>query len=180
MTTTRSVRKPGSDKIFSISAELLQDAEMEATRVQDLTVNIKLLVKPGMTASQLAHLYADARLAYDMLAEVLKPLADHIAIMAKKVIPEQFENEGTTSLTTDTGYRVTTSMNLYASILKDRRDAAHEWLRDHNLGELVIDMVNSSTLSAAARHMLDEGQELPEHLFTTAYVPNTSMTRVKK
>lgn len=99
----------------------------------------------------------------------------------KEIIPELFEAEGVTSLPLAEGFRVGISNKFYASIKKDQRDAAWKWLRKHGLSELITETVNSSSLSAAIKHEVEENNlEPPEDLFTTAYVPNTSVTVTKK
>lgn len=99
----------------------------------------------------------------------------------KVVIPELFESEGVTSLPLAEGYRVGISNKFYASIKKDMRDKAWAWLKKHGLKDLITETVNASSLSAAIKYEIENNNlDPPEDLFTTAFVPNTSVTVTKK
>lgn len=58
------------------------------------------------------------------------------------------------------------------------KDAAFEWLRLSDMGSLIVETVNASTLSATGKAMLQDGKELPETVFNTFYQPSTSLTKV--
>ena len=60
------------------------------------------------------------------------------------------------------------------------KDAAYWWLRLNNLGDLIQETVNASTLAAAARKRNDDGFDMPEAYFKMAIMPSTSITKVKK
>jgi len=54
-----------------------------------------------------------------------------------------------------------------------------KWLRKNKLGDLIIETVNSSTLSAWANKRLTmEGKELPSDIFKTSTSPYTSITKL--
>lgn len=96
---------------------------------------------------------------------------------AKELIPATFEQAGITSLPLAEGYRVGVSVRIWASIKKDQREAAHTWMRDNGFESLITETVNASALSAAVKTYGEEqNREFPSDLFTTAIVPNTSVT----
>lgn len=96
----------------------------------------------------------------------------------KEVLPELFEAAGVTSLPLTEGFRVGVSNKFYASIKEGKRDEGWEWLRANGLSEIITETVNASSLSAAIKHEIKENNlEPPENLFTTAWVPNTSVTK---
>lgn len=118
---------------------------------------------------------------------VLRRLKDRVELMDKafsiiferyktEIVPATFEAAGISSVPLTEGFRVGTSSTLYASIRKDMRDEAYEWLRANNLGSLIVETVNAGTLAAAARAMEDENQELPDGIFNTYYQQTTSVT----
>jgi hypothetical protein len=91
--------------------------------------------------------------------------------------PEVFERDGVSHVPLDAGYRVTISYTLRAQVLPDQKDRAYEWLRE-NYPDVVIETVNSSTLSALARQLMTErNEELPAELFRSVNLPGTSVTR---
>lgn len=59
------------------------------------------------------------------------------------------------------------------------KDAAYWWLRLNNLGDLISETVNAGTLAAAAKARLDQGFDMPEAYFNSAFMPNTSVTKTK-
>lgn len=99
----------------------------------------------------------------------------------KEVVPAMMEQSGVTHIPLAEGWRVGVSSTLRAAIVADKRQEAFNWLRTHGLEDLISSTVNASTLSAAARHMMeDENRELPPDLFNVAVIPTTSLTRTKK
>lgn len=97
------------------------------------------------------------------------------------VLPEALEAEGVTSLPLAEGYRVGVSATTRASIKPDKKEEAYDWLRANGLGDIITPVVNASTLSGAARHMMEEdNQELPADLFSVALMTTTSVTATRK
>ena len=114
-----------------------------------------------------------------VLDELIKDLKSQSGEIYKKlkeeVIPSKFEEAGCTSITVN-GHRFTKSETFRAS-MKDKV-AGYDWLRDNYLEDLITETVNSSTLSATARTLLEEGKELPEDVFNVYILQNTSVTKV--
>jgi hypothetical protein len=114
--------------------------------------------------------------------EVVRNLKSQFGDLHKRfkeqIVPEKFQEEGITSITVN-GYRYTVSHNSRTSIIADKKPDAYQWLIDNNLGDIISETVNASTLSATARSLLEEGIELPEELFKLFVFENTSITKVK-
>lgn len=135
--------------------------------------------KGTMGAARMADVYSAIKTLNDTVEERVKILKGLVERIKTAVLPETFEREGVTTVTTESGYRVTVSSVMRASLGEDKQ-AAMQWLRDNELGELIIETVNASTLSAAAKQMLLEGKELDPDLFRAAIMPTTSVTKVRK
>lgn len=139
------------------------------------------MADPDRAASELAHVYGAFRGIVEELSAATKIISDAVSQLGGERIPKAFEREGITTFTTKSGYRVTVSERYVASINPDMKDEAKAWLRKNGLDAIIIETVNASTLSAAGKAMLeDKGKELPEHLFNAAFLPGTSLTKVKK
>ncbi len=135
---------------------------------------------PKMTAAQAVEAYVALRLIDEGLTDAIMYFARSKLQLNNEVIPKAFEREGLKSLTSERlGYRVTVTDAVRASVRKGQKVAAYEWLRGHDLGDLIVETVNASTLSATARVMLEEGHELDDDLFNVALMKQTSMTKVK-
>lgn len=96
-----------------------------------------------------------------------------------KRLPEAFDKAQIPHVNLDEGYRVGVSHSIRASIRPNMKEAAFEWLREHQLGDIVTQTVNSSTLSAVARTMGEENKELAPELFNVHILPTTSVTKTK-
>lgn len=58
------------------------------------------------------------------------------------------------------------------------KDAGHEWLRSNGHGGLITETVNSSSLSAFAKDMIENhGIDLPAEVFKTSSQPYTSIRK---
>lgn len=125
-------------------------------------------------------LYKRVKDASDAIEEFSKRARKKRDLLKNVVLPSMFETEDTTSITRG-GYRFTVSYNLRAGIKPNEagKEPAFQWLRDHGYGDIVIETVNASTLSATAKAMADEGEELDDELFSTYIAPTTSVTKAK-
>lgn len=139
---------------------------------------LALLTKPDQPAAQLAHRFLALRLMADFWGDVGKQINEAMRTTGEVLVPAAFEREGIKSFTLDEGYRVGVGVRFVASIKAENRDKALEWLRNNGLEDLIIQTVNASTLSATGKNLLENGRELPEDIFTTAYLTNTSLTKV--
>lgn len=111
--------------------------------------------------------------------DMFKPFTATFELYKKQIVPEIFEQESVPNVPLDEGFRVGVSSTFYASIKKDMKTAAYAWLRNNGLGDLIQSTINSSSLAAGLKtKMEDENIEAPEEIFTAAYVPNTSVTKL--
>ena len=93
----------------------------------------------------------------------------------KEVVPQVLEAAGVPHVALAEGFRVGVSSQTFISV-KDR-DKAFHWLRTHKLGDLITNTVNSSTLSAALRNMMDEDNlDPPDDIFSVATIATASVT----
>jgi hypothetical protein len=116
---------------------------------------------------------------HDKIDEIKKQAYHVMNDYAMKVLPMVFENEGVTTITLSAGYRVTIGQRLSASIVADKKPDAYNWLVHNDLGDLITETVNASSLSATARSLIEEGRQLPDDLFKTVVLPQVSLTRTK-
>ncbi len=104
--------------------------------------------------------------------EALAEIADNLSTVE---IPTLFSNRNLKTITIEGLGRVTVSHRYSVSMLD--KPAGMDWLREHGHGDLIQETVNSSTLGAFGREMLEAGTELPERLFKTSTNPYTSITK---
>lgn len=108
-----------------------------------------------------------------------KPLMKIFERYQKEVIPHIFDVENVPNVNLAEGFRVGVSNPFYASIKKDMKTAAYAWMRDNGLADLIQSTVNSSSLSSALKEKLEEHNiEAPDNIFTAAYVPGATVTKI--
>ncbi len=127
------------------------------------------------SAENAARFAREVRTAYEHLGN-LRKIAEKVNTALKEKVPEVFKESGVTSITVD-GYRYVATSTLRASIVKDTKLDAYEWLRANELGDLIVETVNASTLSAAAKVQEEAGYGLDQDLFTVYRQPNLSITK---
>lgn len=113
----------------------------------------------------------------DAIAATEKDMRRILDALRQQTIPQLYKDNGITSLSVD-GYRFTLSTMIRANIKEGMKEPALEWLRENDLGDLIIETVNASTLSSQARALIEEGKELDPDLFNTAHMQTTSITKV--
>lgn len=139
------------------------------------------LAKSSKNPVKLARAFVVYHRMMAKMDELLKPYSTLFEQYRKETIPALFEQSGVPHVALDEGFRVGVSSTFRASIVPDQKEAAYEWLRQAGLGELIVGTVNSGTLSAALKKEQEENnREAPSNLFTTAFVPNTSVITVSK
>lgn len=114
---------------------------------------------------------------HDLLGGIIADLELTILKLRQETMPAIFKEAGVSSIAVE-GYRFTISHTLRASINKDKKEEAFQWLRDNDMGEIIIETVNASTLAAQARQLDDQGKELDQDLFKSWIQPNVSITKV--
>ena len=149
--------------------------------IDHLVQDVAILVNSSKTAAHRSiedavSIYRSLRNYKDDVEAQLKLLTAAIDKLRREDLPTKFKEAGVTSITVNS-YRYTITENVYASIPPDGKVNAYQWLRDNELGALIIETVNASTLSAQARALMEEGKELPPELFKVSILPNVSMTK---
>lgn len=131
------------------------------------------------SAAEKAEAYVQLRGFLDALSGAIKPAAEVLARLKDTVIPEAFEREGLSTITLKSGFRVTISQVVRASVREGMREAAFQWLKEHGRDSLITETINSSTLSAAVKHDLEAGMDWSDKIFNVHVLPQVSVTKTK-
>lgn len=121
------------------------------------------------------------KLSIPELAKMLRGLRDHkeaqeaelkdinVAIeqITRTVLPEMMDDEGISNIKIDGVGRISLRGEVYASILAENRELAYQWLRDTGRASLISNTVNSSTLKAACKEWLKQGEDIPDFIKVT-------------
>lgn len=57
------------------------------------------------------------------------------------------------------------------------KDGAFRWLEDQDLGDLITETINASTLKATLRRMLKKGEQVPDDLFELVPFTRANLTK---
>lgn len=101
----------------------------------------------------------------DLLLEESKIKYARIDEIAKFDLPQLMDDEGVSTITVDGIGRVSLRGDLYASVNSDHKDKAFEWLRNTGKESLITEVVNASTLKAAAKQWIISGEPIPSECF---------------
>lgn len=141
---------------------------------------LRKFVGMNLKASERAYILVYLKDALDRWGETGKLMGDVLNQLKTELVPQAFEKEGITTFNMAEGFRVTISSKFAASIRPEMKAEAYKWLRDNQLGDLITEVVNAGTLSAAGKVRIEGGFDLPEEFFNSAHLPNTSVTKLKK
>ncbi len=113
----------------------------------------------------------------ESMEEDLKETNKYIEEITKHILPEKMDDQGISNIKIDGVGRITLRGEVYASILAANRDAAYQWLRDTGRASLISNTVNASSLKAACKEWLKNGEEIPEELIKVTPVTVAVLTR---
>lgn len=134
---------------------------------------------PTTGSTECAMAYVEFRRLDDAVDTLNKMLGHFKQEYKTSVLPKAFNSDAVKTVTLENGSRITVADTMKASIVPDRRDEAFQWLQDNDLGDLITETVNAASLSATARHLLEEGRELDQDLFKVVMFPQVSLTNPK-
>lgn len=113
----------------------------------------------------------------DVAEGALKVINKRIEEIVKKELPEFMDADGVSNVKIDGVGRLSLRTEVYASILAENRETAYQWLRDTGRGSLVSETVNASSLKAAMKECLKNGEEIPESLIKVTPVTVAVLTK---
>ena len=107
----------------------------------------------------------------------LKDTNKAIEMITKIVLPDLMDEQGVQNLKINGVGRISLRAEVYASILADNREDAYDWLRATGRASLISETVNSSSLKAACKEWLKNGEVIPDDLIKVTPVTVAVLTR---
>ena len=111
-----------------------------------------------------------------VLEEQLKEINKEYDRLRTGSIPEAMAEDGIQTIKVEGIGRVGLTSDVYVSYA-DNKEAAFMWLAEHGLGACITETVNASTLKAAFRKMIREGEPLPDDIFRITPFSRASITK---
>lgn len=120
--------------------------------------------------------YDHLRQATARIKEAREALSQLEEMMSRELIPTVMADHNVKTVTIVGIGRVTVG-HRYSCTMLDKSEGI-KWLKDNGHGDIVQETVNSSTLAAFSKNLLEnEGIELPDNIFKVGTSPYTSITK---
>jgi hypothetical protein len=137
-------------------------------------------LKGGDHVALICH-YADVRAAHAAIDESIKSLYEMKESLSREIVPDAMRaangGRGIKTINLVGIGRVSLSNRWSVSMLD--KVQGMQYLRDTGNEGLIQETVNSSTLTAFGKNLMEtEGKELPDHLFKSSIMTITSITKV--
>lgn len=172
-----------ADQSSPEGANLVEGAILAAEKTSDLLLRMEKMLGstlPDFVATQPLGTAVDGLSGLDKAVTTLEKSLSAVKArlsFAKEVsMPSRMDAEAVKTFNTE-NFRVTRTARVFASINAEHLDDAYDWLRGHEYGSLIKETVNSSSLSAVAKEMMQEGEELPEEFFKVHMKDGISITK---
>jgi hypothetical protein len=132
-------------------------------------------LKGGDHVALICH-YADVRAAHAAIDESIKSLYEMKESLSRELVPDVMRAAGVKTINIVGIGRVSLSNRWSVSMLD--KVQGMQYLRDTGNEGLIQETVNSSTLTAFGKNLMEtEGKELPDHLFKSSIMTITSITK---
>lgn len=130
-----------------------------------------------MRLQELARELSQLKTEKDSIEEALSAINKRIEVLARQEIPEAMDEAGVQNVKFEGIGKIYLKGDVFASIPAEARDAAYEWLEATGRGSLVKPTVNSSSLKAAVKEWISQGEEIPEDLIKVTPYTQAVLTR---
>ena len=130
-----------------------------------------------MKLQELARELSTLKSSKDKIEDELSAINKRIEILARQEIPEAMDEAGVQNVKFEGIGKIYLKGDVFASIPAESRDAAYEWLELTGRGSLIKPTVNSSSLKAAVKEWLTQGEEIPEELIKVTPYTQAVLTR---
>ncbi len=124
----------------------------------------------AMSAVELAKCQFALKHTIDHLSEAVKNLNEEYDYLRKAALPEGMERDGLEEGFKVAGVgRVNLQADVYASLPAANFEEFAFWLEEMDMGDMIKQTINASTLKAWARGRLRDGEDIPELVKVTPY-----------
>lgn len=148
-------------------------------------VTEKFIAVEEAVGDQNTALAAEKYVQWKQMVEAIEDFNEQLTKDNEKIktelVPSVFRSEdfGASSITTNSGFRVTVSSKIYASAKGEKKKEAKDWLRSNDAEHCIVEQINASSLSSHAKELSEQNMELPDDLFNKFVKDTMSVTKVK-
>lgn len=161
------------DAVFNEARKLLAELKAKAALIQKVMDDAR-----DGDHIHLIRVFHAVSQNYDVMDSVKKSYNKTFDDGSKEYVPDALRRAGVKSIRVEDVGNVVISHRFSCSIREGMQDDAFSWLKSNGHGGLIKETVNSNTLSAFAKNLIeDEGKELPDNIFKTSSSPYTSIRK---
>lgn len=124
---------------------------------------------------EMAEMFRLLRELYETADRIKKHYGKAFDWLRVHYIPNRMDDLGASSIKLPGLGRLGLTDDLRVKTLD--KDGAFRWLEEQDLGDLITETINASTLKATLRRMLQKGEQVPDNLFELAPFTRANLTK---
>lgn len=125
--------------------------------------------------ADMAQMFQELKELHETADFIKKEFGKSFDWLRVQCIPDRLETLGTSSMNVKGYGRLGLTDDLRVKILN--KEGVYTWLEENDMGDLITDTVNASTLKASLRKRLQKGEEVPDELFELAPFTRANLTK---
>lgn len=132
----------------------------EATDYDDIKMGVRHKYN-GTKLIDLAKAMKTISNTKERLELALKEINAEYDVLRLELIPSKMDEEGIQNIRIEGIGRLSLTADAYVSLDASKKEEFYQWLAENNLGDLIQQTINSSTLKAFAKDRTKKGEPLP-------------------
>ena len=131
----------------------------------------------GMSLVDLVQAMSTLQNRKESVEEQLKIINKEFDFLRITKIPTVMEDEGVDRISVTGIGRVSLTADMHVSVKAEKKGEFFVWLRDNGRGDLLQENINPSTLKAAVKGMLRNGEDIPGDMLNVSPFTRASITK---
>lgn len=131
----------------------------------------------GMSLVDLVQAMSTLQNRKESVEEQLKIINKEFDFLRITKIPTVMEDEGVDRISVTGIGRVSLTADMHVSVKAEKKGDFFVWLRDNGRSDLLQENVNPSTLKAAVKKMLRDGEDWPDDMLNVSPFTRASITK---
>jgi hypothetical protein len=131
----------------------------------------------NLSLVDLVHAMSTLQNRKEAAEEQLKLINKEYDFLRITKVPTTMEDDGVDRINVTGIGRVSLTADMHVSVKADKKSEFFEWLRDNGRGDLLQENINPSTLKAAVKGMVRNGDEMPTEMLNVSPFTRASITR---
>lgn len=119
-----------------------------------------------MSINEMAKHFFALKTKIDEMKKAQALVQGEFDMLRKGILPDKMDEMEFTTVNIAGVGRISLRAEVYASVKKDQKEEAFEWLAANGFGSLIKDTVNASSLKALVKEQLELGNSFPDDIFS--------------